>query len=76
MTAYKQLANVTKKQLDIEEPEKIKHKNTQTLIGQAEFGPISHRDSMAEAKKAYLESLKKKNKKHRNKYSLKPFGGY
>ena len=69
MTAYKQLANFTKKQLNIEEPEKIKHKKTSPE-------PISHRDSMVEAKKAYLESLKKKNKKHRNKYSLKPFGGY
>jgi len=75
MTAYKQLARSTKNKLNIEDPEKIKHK-TQTLIGYAEFGPIISPNSMTETKKAYLESLKKKNKKHRNKYSLKPFGGY
>lgn len=75
MTAYKQLADSIKTQLNIEEPEKINHK-TQTLVGYAEFGPIHSPNSMAETKKAYLESLKKKNKKHRNKYSLKTFGGY
>ena len=75
MTAYKQLANSTKTQLNIEEPEKINNK-TQTLVGYAEFGPIHSPNSIEKTKKACLESLKKKNKKHRNKYSLKPFGGY
>lgn len=71
MTAYKQLSNATKLMLNISNPPKISSGNgVYGIVGYAEFGPPVE---MMQRKKIFLDSLKKKNKKLRNKRSLKVF---